>query len=413
MSDDFRWVQVDGDDSGLRILTLNKPPVNALGRELVEELTRAANQIGQDPAARCVILRSAGKHFCAGADLKERRTMTQERGAGLRPAARRRRATPSPGCPCPTIAAVRGAAAGGGCELALGLRPAHPGRGREDRAARDGAGDHPRRRRHAAPAPPDRAGPGQALDPLRGDVHAAEDALRDGVADRVVPAAELDDAAADLARAIAANGPVAVRAAKRAIDRGLELPLDQALDYEWECYQDTLETEDRLEALQAFAEKRPPRFTRKVEPWQRYEWDHAAATARLKIDPPLILAPMAGVTDRQFRLLLRRLGGVGLVTMEFISSEGADPGQRRTLRADAVQRGGAADLDPDLRRRTRERMAQAARTVEEIGADVCDINMGCPANKVLKGCAGCSLMGDLDLARRDHRTPCAGRSASR
>lgn len=119
----------------------------------------------------------------------------------------------------------------------------------------------------------------------------------------------------------------------------------------------------------------------------------------LALDPPLILAPMAGVTDRQFRLVLRRVGGVGLVTMEFISSEALARGNERTLRMMhyceeerpiSIQIYGS---DP-------ERMAGAARIVEAIGADVCDINMGCPANKVLKGCAGCSLMGDLDLARR-------------
>jgi len=118
----------------------------------------------------------------------------------------------------------------------------------------------------------------------------------------------------------------------------------------------------------------------------------------LTIDPPLILAPMAGVTDRQFRLILRRLGGVGLVTMEFISSEGLTRGNRRTrdlLRYGEEERPISIQIygsDP-------RRMARAARTVEEIGADACDVNMGCPANKVLKGCAGCSLMDDLDLAR--------------
>ncbi len=115
-------------------------------------------------------------------------------------------------------------------------------------------------------------------------------------------------------------------------------------------------------------------------------------------DPPLVLAPMAGVTDRQFRLILRRVGGVGLVTMEFISSEALTRGVKRTLqmmhyceeeRPISIQIYGANS----------ERMAEAARVVESIGADVCDINMGCPANKVLKGCAGCGLMGDLDHAR--------------
>lgn len=123
----------------------------------------------------------------------------------------------------------------------------------------------------------------------------------------------------------------------------------------------------------------------------------------LAIDPPLILAPMAGITDRQFRLILRRLGGVGLVTMEFISSEALARGNPRTRklmhyaeeeRPISIQVYGS---DPG-------RMAEAARLVEEIGADACDINMGCPANKILKGCAGCSLMGNLDLAQSIVRT---------
>ena len=118
----------------------------------------------------------------------------------------------------------------------------------------------------------------------------------------------------------------------------------------------------------------------------------------IEISPPLVLAPMAGVTDRQFRLILRRVGGVGLVTMEFVSSEALTRGNKRTLqmmhyaeeeRPLSIQIYGS---DP-------ARMAGAARIVEGIGADICDINMGCPANKVLKGCSGCSLMGDLDLAR--------------
>ncbi len=117
------------------------------------------------------------------------------------------------------------------------------------------------------------------------------------------------------------------------------------------------------------------------------------------IDPPTILAPMAGVTDRQFRLILRRVGGVGLVTMEFISSEALTRGNARTLglmhyceeeRPISIQIYGS---DPG-------RMAEAARIVEQMGADVCDINMGCPANKVLKGCAGCALMGDEELVRQ-------------
>jgi nifR3 family TIM-barrel protein len=107
---------------------------------------------------------------------------------------------------------------------------------------------------------------------------------------------------------------------------------------------------------------------------------------------------MAGVTDRQFRLVLRRVGGVGLVTMEFISSEAlvrGNPKARALMRYSEEER----PLSVQIYGSHPEHMAEAARIVEEIGADVCDINMGCPANKVLKGCAGCSLMGDLGLAR--------------
>jgi tRNA-dihydrouridine synthase B len=119
----------------------------------------------------------------------------------------------------------------------------------------------------------------------------------------------------------------------------------------------------------------------------------------VRIDPPLVLAPMAGITDHVYRLMLRRIGGVGLVTMEFISSEAITRGnarQRRKLFFSDEERPLSIQIygsDPD-------RMAAAADIVEELSPDACDINMGCPANKVLKGCAGAALMGDLPLARR-------------
>jgi tRNA-dihydrouridine synthase B len=117
------------------------------------------------------------------------------------------------------------------------------------------------------------------------------------------------------------------------------------------------------------------------------------------VDPPLILAPMAGITDHVYRLMLRRIGGVGLVTMEFISSEAITRGnarQRRKLVFSEEER----PLSIQIYGADPERMAAAAEIVEELRPDVCDINMGCPANKVLKGCAGAALMGDLPLARR-------------
>lgn len=117
-----------------------------------------------------------------------------------------------------------------------------------------------------------------------------------------------------------------------------------------------------------------------------------------RIEPPLVLAPMAGITDHVYRLMLRRIGGVGLVTMEFISSEAITRGNARQLRK-LVFSDEERPLSIQIYGSDPERMAAAADIVEELRPDVCDINMGCPANKVLKGCAGAALMGDLPLAR--------------
>ncbi len=119
----------------------------------------------------------------------------------------------------------------------------------------------------------------------------------------------------------------------------------------------------------------------------------------LVVDPPLVLAPMAGITDRHFRLMLRRAGGVGLVTMEFISSEAITRGIRPIL-AKMVFDPEERPISIQVYGRDPERMADAAAMVEDLGADACDINMGCPAQKVLKGFSGAALMGDLPRAAR-------------
>ncbi len=253
-----RWVGVEREANGLRVLSIDKPPVNALGRELVEDLADALDQLGRDESARCLIVRSAGKHFCAGADLKERREMSVEdvrkfvpRLAGV---CRALAATPYP-----TIAAVAGAAAGGGCELALACDMriladnASIGLRETALAIIPGAGGTQRLPRMIGP-------PRAKRWIFAAELHTAEEALRDGVADRVVSADALDTEARKLGETIAANGPVAVRLAKRAIEQGAHLSLEDALEIEWQAYQQTLETEDRTEALRAFADKRPPRF---------------------------------------------------------------------------------------------------------------------------------------------------------
>ncbi len=123
----------------------------------------------------------------------------------------------------------------------------------------------------------------------------------------------------------------------------------------------------------------------------------------IPINPPLWLAPMAGVTDRDFRTIVRRIGGVGVVSMEFVPAKGLVRGERRAHRLlpfSQEERPLAIQIygsDPQT-------MAAAAQTVEALGADICDINMGCPANHVLKGCAGAALMGDLRIAENIIRT---------
>lgn len=117
----------------------------------------------------------------------------------------------------------------------------------------------------------------------------------------------------------------------------------------------------------------------------------------LPVDPPLVLAPMAGVTDPYFRLIVRRIGGVGLVAMEFISSRGLVGGDRYAREVMTFS-DEERPLAIQIYGSDAATMAEAARIVEASGADVCDVNMGCPANKVLKGCAGAALMGDLARA---------------
>jgi enoyl-CoA hydratase/carnithine racemase len=255
---DATLVRVEEKGSGLRVLTMDRPPVNALGRDLVRELGEAVGRLHDDAEARCLLLRSAGKHFCAGADLKERAEMAMDEVRAFVP----RLAALCTGLaelPFPTVAAVRGAAAGGGCELAIacdlrvladdariGLRETAlgiiPGAGGTQRLARIAGSARAKRWIFTA------------------RMHEAAEALADGVADRVVPAHRLDEEAEDFAASIASNAPLALRLAKRAIDGGLDGTLGRGLELEWECYLPTLDTEDRVEALRAFAEKRPPRF---------------------------------------------------------------------------------------------------------------------------------------------------------
>src|SRR6201990_2458737 len=114
----------------------------------------------------------------------------------------------------------------------------------------------------------------------------------------------------------------------------------------------------------------------------------------IEINPPLVLSPMAGVTDISFRRLLKRRGGIGLTVSEFISVEGLtrnNPKSKRQMRFHDYAR----PVDVPIFGGQPARMAMAAEMAQEVGADILDVNCGCPAPKVVKHGGGRGLLHNL------------------
>jgi enoyl-CoA hydratase/carnithine racemase len=233
---------------------------NSITVAFLSALNAHLARAGGDRALRCVVITGAGdKAFCAGADLKERARMSADEvhrfHLGLRGALRAIEAAPQP-----VIAAINGAALGGGLELALACdlrvaaESAQVGLPEVSLGIIPGAGGTQRLARLVGVA--------RAKDlVLTARRTTAAEALAMGLVSRVAPPAALRETALQVAAQIARNAPVSLRQAKRAIDDGFHLPLEEALDLENRLYQDCLGTKDRVEALRAFAEKRPPVFT--------------------------------------------------------------------------------------------------------------------------------------------------------
>ena len=253
-------VRVDIDEKTfISEIVLDNPPVNALNSEMVIELVDAAEQIEsqiEKRKVRVVILRSEGKHFCAGADLKERLSVAESEVADKVKSIRK--AVESIwALKVPVIAAINGSALGGGLELALAadIRIAsldsRMGLKEVLLAIMPGAGGTQRLSRIV--------GIGIALDWIStGRDISTEEALRAGLISDAVPEEQLLDKAKEIAHKIAKNGPVGVQAAKKAIREGFDLPFEESLEIEWAEYLKTISTKDRLEGLQAFSEKRKP-----------------------------------------------------------------------------------------------------------------------------------------------------------
>ena len=232
---------------------------NAISRAALAEFAERVARVSRDHTTRAVVLTGAGERaFCAGADLKERVGMSEAEVRGfLSQLGRALRAMEH--SDCIFIAALNGAALGGGTELALAcdFRVAAPtaelGLTEVQLGIIPGGGGTQRL--------PRLVGPARAKDLiLTGRRINAAEALAIGLVQRLAPEGRLLEVALGLAEQVAANAPLAVAAAKHAIDEGLALDLDAALALEQRHYETVLSSEDRLEGLAAFGEKRTPRF---------------------------------------------------------------------------------------------------------------------------------------------------------
>jgi len=261
MSSSYKTLNVTATPDGYVVtVELNRPEaLNAMNTAMGEDLLRCFDAFQWDKTVRAVVFTGAGeKAFCVGGDLKERQGMPDEvwRAQHLifeQGAARVLH------CPVPVIAAVEGFAMGGGCELAvlsdmivagetavfavpeitLGIFPGIGGTQLLPRIV-------------GAPMAKEMIFTGRRVD--------AKEAKAIGLVNHLVPKGQARAKALEIADTIAQNGPIAVRQAKKAINWGSETDLETGMALAIEAYNVTVTTEDRLEGVRAFNEKRKPRF---------------------------------------------------------------------------------------------------------------------------------------------------------
>lgn len=247
-------VAVDRSD-GIATITLQRPPMNALSVQVQTELRSAAEEVGADPAVRAVVVYGGPKVFAAGADVKEMADWEYpeavDRSAALQDAF-----TAVAKIPKPTVAAITGFALGGGCELALCC---------DYRIAGDnaklgqpeillgiipGAGGTQRLTRLVGPA--------KAKDLIfTGRFVSADEAERIGLVDRVVAPDAVYLEAVQWAAQFADGAPYALRAAKEAIDNGLEVDLTTGLEIERAAFTGLFATQDRSTGMRSFIDNGP------------------------------------------------------------------------------------------------------------------------------------------------------------
>ena len=254
----FKFLTLEVADR-IATLTVNRPDkLNALNDATIAELGQAIDQIRVDDSIGGVIITGAGRAFVAGADISELSSQTpvlaKARARSGQDVFRRIET-----CPKPVIAAVNGFALGGGCELAMACHmriasdAAKFGQPESKLGLLPGYGGSQRL--------PRLVGKGRAVQLLiTGEMIDAAEAYRIGLVNKVTTTNDLMTTAKEMMRLILANGPLAVALCIEAIDRGLEMSLEEGLILEANHFGLLAATDDMREGTRAFMEKRPPAF---------------------------------------------------------------------------------------------------------------------------------------------------------
>lgn len=260
---DFKNILLEQPEAGIYLLTVNRPKaLNALNAATLDEIAAALTTVAGDAAARVLLVTGAGdKAFVAGADIAAMQDMSLEQAREFSEKGMRVMHSLE-ALPVPVIALVNGFALGGGCELALACDwilaadNASFGQPEVNLGIPPGFGGTQRL--------PRRVGPARALELLTTARQVkAQEAVAIGLANRIYPASGLRAGGLEMARAILAKSPMAVRLAKRAVQNGLNLDLFAACALETDLFVEAFAGDDRKEGMRAFLDKRTARFSGK------------------------------------------------------------------------------------------------------------------------------------------------------
>jgi enoyl-CoA hydratase len=261
VGESFQNIAVEALGDNVETVVLDRPQAaNALNTQMGRDLISYFESLSFEPdRARCVVLTGRGERaFCAGGDLKERDGMSTERWCAQH-LVFERMARAILHCPTPVVAAVNGAAFGGGCEIAALCDFIYASERARFALTETSLGIIPG------------AGGTQTLARALGErrakeliftarIFSAREALEWGLVNEVHPHEALAGEALRAAKRVAAAAPIAVRQAKQAIARGLQMSISDGMAFEMEAYNRLVPTEDRVEGVRAFNEKRRPAF---------------------------------------------------------------------------------------------------------------------------------------------------------